>query len=77
MLKRFTLTLFSTRPAFIRQAVAAGIDAVLVDWEYRGKERRQASADTQINHDTLDDLRRVRPVQTPSSSAASTVAVQQ
>jgi len=60
MLKRFTLTLFSTRPAFIRQAVAAGIDAVLVDWEYRGKERRQASADTQINHDTLDDLRRVR-----------------
>src|SRR3954452_1397857 len=60
MPKRFTLTLFSTRPTFIRQAVAAGIDAVLVDWEYRDKERRQASADTQINHDTLDDLRRVR-----------------
>jgi hypothetical protein len=52
--------LFSRCPAFIRQAVAAGIDAVLIDWEYTGKERRQASADTQINHDTVDDLRRVR-----------------
>jgi hypothetical protein len=54
------LILFSTCPAFIRQAVAAGVDAVLIDWEYSGKERRQASADTQINHDTVDDLRRVR-----------------
>ena len=60
MLNRFALTLFSTNPTFIQQAVAAGVDAVLVDWEYRGKERRQASADTQINHDTVDDLRRVR-----------------
>jgi hypothetical protein len=60
MLVRFMTILFSTDPAFIRHAVAAGVGAVIVDWEYRGKERRQAAADTQINHDTIDDLRRVR-----------------
>ena len=56
----FSLLLFSTDPARIREAVAAGVDAVLVDWENRGKQQRQADADTEINHDTLDDLRRVR-----------------
>lgn len=56
----FSLLLFSTDPARIREAVAAGIDAILVDWENRGKQQRQADADTEINHDTLDDLRRVR-----------------
>lgn len=55
----FTLVLFSTRPEFILPAVKAGIGAVLVDWENRGKEQRQASADTQINYDTIEDLRGV------------------
>ncbi|MFQ5737479.1 MAG: aldolase/citrate lyase family protein [Acidobacteriota bacterium] len=56
----FQLILFCTAPAFIRPAVVAGIDALMVDWEYRGKEWRQRFADTQINRDTVDDLQRVR-----------------
>ncbi|MEW6231239.1 MAG: aldolase/citrate lyase family protein [Chloroflexota bacterium] len=56
----FALFLFSTNPIFIRQAVAAGVKGIIVDWEYIGKETRQAFADTQITRDTLDDLRRVR-----------------
>ncbi len=56
----FSFLLFSVQPAFIRRAVAAGVDGVIVDWECLGKEERQSAADTQINHDTVDDLRRVR-----------------
>ncbi len=56
----FALLLFSTDPTFIRQAVASGVDGIIVDWERTGKEKRQAFADTQIGQDTLEDLRRVR-----------------
>jgi hypothetical protein len=56
----FKLILFSTDPSFIARAVAAGVDGIIVDWENIGKRTRQVSADTQINHDTLDDLNRVR-----------------
>ena len=58
--REFKLILFSTDPSFIARAVAAGVDSIIVDWENRGKSTRQAFADTQINHDTLDDLKRVR-----------------
>ncbi|MBI3742592.1 MAG: hypothetical protein HY257_12670 [Chloroflexi bacterium] len=54
------LLLFSTNPDFIQQATKAGVHGIIVDWENFGKEKRQELADTQINHDTLDDLRRVR-----------------
>ncbi len=57
---RFELLLFSTDPGFIRQAVAAGVDGITVDWERTGKHERQADVDTQINQDSLDDLHRVR-----------------
>jgi hypothetical protein len=60
MSERFQLLLFSTDPRFIQGAVAAGVDGVIVDWENIGKERRQLGADTQINYDTVEDLRRVR-----------------
>lgn len=56
----FGLFLFSTNTAFIRQAVAAGVDGVVIDWERMGKFERQASADTQIGTDTYNDLVRVR-----------------
>ena len=56
----FGLLLFSTDCELIPRAMAAGVSAVVVDWERAGKERRQSRADTQINPDTLDDLRRVR-----------------
>lgn len=57
---RFELLLFSTEREFVLEAAEAGIDGVIVDWEVAGKERRQAGADTEINHDTVEDLRRVR-----------------
>ncbi len=56
----FELLLFSTDTDFVQQAATVGVDGFIVDWEYRGKQRRQAGADTQINHDTPADLRRVR-----------------
>ncbi|HJU04727.1 MAG TPA: aldolase/citrate lyase family protein [Nitrospiraceae bacterium] len=56
----FDLFLFSTDCDFIPRAVAAGVAGVIVDWEHIGKDLRQAGADTQINHDTVDDLLRVR-----------------
>ncbi len=58
----FELLLFSVDPTFVRSALAAGVDGIIVDWERRGKEVRQAGADTEINLDTPDDLRRVRQV---------------
>jgi hypothetical protein len=60
MNSRFGLALFTTNPAFIRRAVASGVNSIVVDWEHIGKEQRQSHTDTQINHDTLDDLQRVR-----------------
>jgi hypothetical protein len=54
------LLLFATDPTLVVAAADAGIDGVIVDWERRGKARRQAGHDTQINSDTLSDLRRVR-----------------
>ena len=58
--KPFGLLLFATDPQFIRRAVAAGVDGIIVDCEYIGKEVRQAGADTEINHHTFADVRRVR-----------------
>jgi hypothetical protein len=40
--------------------MAAGAAAVVVDWERRRKQRRQAGADTEINGDTAGDLAAVR-----------------
>jgi hypothetical protein len=56
----FALFLFSTDVDLIRAAVEGGAAGAVVDWEYIGKAERQAGFDTQINHDTLEDLRRVR-----------------
>jgi hypothetical protein len=56
----FSLWLFSVDPACIRVAVRAGVAGIVVDWESTGKIRRQAGADTEINHQTPEDLRRVR-----------------
>lgn len=54
------LFLFSTDATLVRQAVRGGAAGVVVDWERRGKARRQAGEGTQINQDTPADLRRVR-----------------
>lgn len=54
------LLLFTVDPALAARAVRAGVDGVVVDWERRGKARRQAGEGTQINGDTPADLVKVR-----------------
>ncbi len=54
------LLLFTVDPGFGRDVVAAGAAGIVVDWERRGKARRQAGEGTQINADTVEDLARMR-----------------
>ena len=54
------LFLFTTDPCWGADVVAAGASGVVVDWERRGKARRQKGEGTQINADTPEDLSRVR-----------------
>ncbi len=58
------LFLFTTNPDLARRAIAAGVDGLVVDWEFQDKHARQAQVDTQINNDTPDDLRRLRALTT-------------
>jgi hypothetical protein len=60
MQPEFELVLFSTDPAFIRRSQSAGVQAAIIDLEWIGKQDRQVCADTEINRDTFDDLRRLR-----------------
>jgi hypothetical protein len=54
------LFLFTVDPIWGRDVVAAGAAGIVVDWERRGKARRQRGEGTQINGDTLEDLIRMR-----------------
>jgi citrate lyase beta subunit len=54
------LFVFSVDPGFAHHLVAAGAAGVVVDWEVRGKARRQQGQDTEINRHTRRDLERVR-----------------
>ncbi|MGZ5446328.1 MAG: aldolase/citrate lyase family protein [Thermoanaerobaculia bacterium] len=54
------LFLFTTDVDYAREALAAGIDGLVVDWEHLGKQQRQSGADTEVNHDTVEDLVRLR-----------------
>jgi hypothetical protein len=54
------LYLFTTDPVFASRAVDSGVTGIVIDWERDGKRARQLSADTEINEDTVDDLRRIR-----------------
>ena len=54
------LFLFTVNPSWGRDVVAAGAAGIVVDWERRGKARRQLGEDTQINADTAEDLARMR-----------------
>ena len=56
----FELLLFTTDPQTVSRYTEACLDGFIVDWEVKGKEARQAGADTEINKDTPEDLRRVR-----------------
>ena len=54
------LFLFTVDPSWGRDVVAAGAAGIVVDWERRGKARRQLGEGTQINEDTPEDLSRMR-----------------
>jgi hypothetical protein len=54
------LYLFTTNVDYAREALTAGINGLVVDWEYLGKQQRQSGADTEVNHDSLEDLVRLR-----------------
>ena len=58
------LCLFTTDIAQARTALAAGIGSLVIDWENRGKERRQRGFDTEINRDTPEDLARLSRLKT-------------
>jgi len=60
MSRDFELFLFAREPTVVREATAAGVDGVVIDWERFEKHERQSDADTQISGDTADDLARVR-----------------
>jgi citrate lyase beta subunit len=54
------LFVFTADPARAAAVVDAGAAGVILDWERRGKARRQRGQDTQINEDTAADLAGVR-----------------
>ena len=54
------LFLFTVDPRWGSDVVAAGAAGIVVDWERRGKARRQLGEGTQINADTPADLARMR-----------------
>jgi hypothetical protein len=54
------LFLFTVEPSWGASVVTAGAAGIVVDWERRGKHRRQLGEGTQINSDTPDDLARMR-----------------
>lgn len=54
------LLLFALDDTLAAGAAAAGIDAVVVDLERRGKVERQVGFDTDISVHTLDDVGRIR-----------------
>jgi hypothetical protein len=56
----FELFLFSADAQLIGEAVAAGVAGVVIDWEQAGKAVRQQHADTEINQQTVEDLRAAR-----------------
>lgn len=61
---RFRLTLITADPTWAASGDAAGINAIGVDLERRGKDTRQRGHDTRLSNHTLDDLRRLRSVVT-------------
>jgi hypothetical protein len=60
MVRTFTLMLFTHDTELAKQAEAAGIDRIVVDFEFRGKSARQSGYHLEVNRATLSDLRRIK-----------------
>lgn len=63
---RLALFLFHCRPELTEAAVSSGLDGMVVDWERRGKQERQAGWDTEINRHGPAELRFVARLGFPS-----------
>jgi hypothetical protein len=59
-MKQFEFCLFTNDVAFARQARAAGIDHLVIDWENQGKHDRQLGAQLESNQDTPEQLKRLQ-----------------
>ena len=56
----FELFLFTTDTSIAGKCLAAGVNAIIIDWENKGKDKRQNGYGTQINYDTAEDLVNMR-----------------
>jgi len=56
----FQLLLFAHNRSIAVAAESAGVDGLVVDWENRGKDERQAGFDTEINAHSREHLRGIR-----------------
>ena len=56
----FELYLFYRDAETAAATSQAGAAGLVVDWEWEGKEARQAGSDTEINRHTQEDLRAAR-----------------
>ncbi len=55
-----SLMLFTHDPELAKRAEDAGIDRIVVDFEFRGKSERQSGYHLEVNKASLEDLRRIR-----------------
>ena len=58
--KHFELLLFTTDTAIAKECMDAGVDAIITDWENKGKSERQKGFFTQINNQSAADLNEMR-----------------
>lgn len=56
----FEFWLFTTDTLFAQSCIEGGITGIFIDWEYIGKDQRQEGARLECNHDSLEDLIRMR-----------------
>ncbi|MBC8041619.1 MAG: hypothetical protein H7Y06_13830 [Opitutaceae bacterium] len=54
------IQLFSHDPDYAAAAIQAGVNGIVVDWEFHSKEQRQAGFDTEINEGTSENLAIIR-----------------
>ncbi len=54
------LLLFTPDVSLASRSIAAGSAGIVIDWERRGKEERQAGFDTLVAQDSPEDLERMR-----------------
>mgnify|MGYP005765505333 CR=1 FL=1 len=57
-----TLMYITNNPVTAKIAQEAGVDRIWVDMEYIGKNVRQGGMDTVQNHQTIDDIKKLRPI---------------